>query len=321
MRPPVPADPPAPVATPAPAPTTGPADSATPGPQRAPEGRTRPELRREHIFATADAAGRLLEIGPAHNGILRKRDGYDTKTVDYLDRAGLIDKYKAHANYSPDDIEDVDYVLAPGSSMADVIPDRFDLVCASHVIEHTTSLIDFVNECSRLLAPGGVLALVVPDHRFTFDRFRERSSIGRVIDSSLAPPPVHSVGTLTDFALHAVKHRGTTSWAPQHRGSYSWVNDAQEVRRIADSATSGRYVDVHNWVFSPHHLRLMLHHLAELGYIDLREAYWHDTIGHEFFINLTREAAGPGLSLHELVDLADAERRGLDAPEWEPGSA
>ncbi len=189
------------------------------GPRRADEGRSRGDIRREHIFATAERSGQLLEIGPAHNGILRKRDGYDTRTVSYLDRAGLIDKYKAHANYSPDDIEEVDYVLAPGAPLADAIPDRFDLVCASHVLEHTTSLIDFVNQCSRLLKPGGVLALVVPDHRFHFDRFRERTSIGTVIDAHLAPTPLHTVGTLTEFSLYAVKHRGSTSWAPAHRGS------------------------------------------------------------------------------------------------------
>nr|WP_284289054.1 hypothetical protein [Angustibacter aerolatus] len=47
-------------------------------------------------------------------------------------------------------------------------------------------------------------------------------------------------------------------------------------------------------MFSPHHLRLMLRDLADLGYVEVREAYWHDTIGHEFFVNLTvRSEPGP----------------------------
>ena len=57
--------------------------------------------------------------------------------------------------------------------MLKAIDERFDLVLASHVLEHTTSLIDFLNECTPLLADNGVLALVVPDHRYCFDRFRE----------------------------------------------------------------------------------------------------------------------------------------------------
>ncbi|WP_460445738.1 class I SAM-dependent methyltransferase [Angustibacter aerolatus] len=279
-------------------------------------------MRRQHLFATADPSGSALEIGPAHNGILRKRDGYDSRTVDYLDRAGLIEKYKAHENYSPDDIEDVDYVLPPGAKMADVIDDRFDLVLASHVIEHTTSLIDFLNECTRLLRPGGVLALVVPDHRYCFDRFRERSSLGSVVDAALHPRAVHTVGTLTEFSINAVKHRGTTSWAPRHRGAYTFAHSPQDVRRHAASALGDGYVDVHHWVFSPHHLRLMLRDLADLGYVEVREAYWHDTIGHEFFVNLTvRSELGPDdPSRQELVTLADAELRSLDVPVWEPAT-
>jgi SAM-dependent methyltransferase len=290
------------------------------GPRRAKDGESRLDLRRAQIFATAERHGAALEIGPAHNGILPKREGFDTKTVDYLDRAGLIDKYKAHDNYSPDDIEEVDFVLPPGAAMGDIIKTRFDLVLASHVLEHTTSLVDFLNECTRLLQPGGVIALVVPDHRFCFDRFRERSSLGSVIDAHLEPHEVHTVGTLTEFAVNAVKHRGTTSWAPVHAGRYSWVNGESDIDRIRRSATSGRYVDVHHWVFTPNHLRLLLHDLRTLGYIEVAEAHFHDTVGHEFFINLSRESQGPGLSREELVGLSDDELRSLDVPEWESGA-
>lgn len=288
------------------------------GPQARVEGQTRLETRRDNVFATASRDSSALEIGPAHNGVLRKREGFHTKTVDYLDRAGLVEKYQGFQQYSADDIEEVDFVLAPGAAMGEVIAERFDVVLASHVLEHTTSLIDFINECSRLLNPGGVLALIIPDHRFCFDRFRDRSSLGSVIDASLDPTPVHTIGTLTEFALNAARHRGTTSWAPGHRGQYSLVNDEQAIKRIRASASSGSYVDVHHWVFSPHHLRLMLHDLADLGYISLRENHWHDTVGHEFFVNLTAESAGSGLTRPELIDLADAELRSLDVPEWEP---
>jgi len=278
---------------------------------------SRLELRRQNIFATADRSAQALEIGPAHNAILAKRDGFNARTVDYLDRDGLVDKYKDFAQYSMDDIEEVDYVLAPGAAMADVIGDRFDIVLASHVIEHTTSLIDFVNECAKLLRPGGTLALVVPDHRYCFDRFRERSAISSVIDASLDPKPVHTVGTLTEFGLYAVRHRGTTSWAPAHRGKYTFAHDMDAVRAQAASATTGTYVDVHHWIFSPNHLRLLLHDLADLGYISLRESHFGDTVGHEFFLNLTAESAGSGLTRSELLDLADEELRSLDVPEWE----
>jgi SAM-dependent methyltransferase len=270
------------------------------------------------VFRSVSRSGAALEIGPAHNAILPKRDGFHTRTVDYLDRAGLIEKYKDFKQYSPDDIEDVDYVIPAGAAMSDVIDDRFDLVLASHVLEHSISLIDFINDCTNLLTPGGVLSLVVPDHRYCFDRFRERSSIGRVIDTSLHSPSVHTVGTLTEFSLNAVRHRGTTSWSAGHTGRYRFVHDLAAVEANAERARGGTYIDVHNWVFSPNHLRLMLQDLQALGLIRVREVAFQDTIGHEFFLNLTVGGAGTGLGRDALVVLADAEQAVGDDPVFEP---
>jgi len=284
----------------------------------APEATPRLEVRREFIFRTADPAGTILEVGPAHNPILPKRDGFRTRNVDYLDRDGLVAKYRAFKQYRPDDIEEVDYVIPAGGSMPEVIPERFDLVLASHVLEHSISLIDFVNDCSRLLAPGGVLSLVVPDHRYCFDRFRERSSIGRVIDASITRPTVHTVGTVTEHALFRVTHRGRTSWPAGHPGAYRFVNELDDVTEQAARARGDTYMDVHNWVFSPNHLRLLLHDLASLGLIAVREAAFQDTIGHEFFLNLTADGPGSGLTREELVSRADAEQRTMDIPAFEP---
>ena len=271
------------------------------------------------MFRTADRSGTALEIGPAHNPILSKRDGFHTKIVDYLDRTGLVEKYKDFKQYSPDHIEDVDYVIPAGASMPDVIDERFDLVLASHVLEHSISLIGFLNDCTNLLAPGGVLSLVVPDHRYTFDRFRERSSIGRVIDTSRERRTVHTVGTLTEFSMYAVKRRGATSWSASHAGRYTFVHDLDAIEANAARAEGETYIDVHNWVFSPHHLRLMLLDLQVLGLISVREAAFQDTIGHEFFLNLTVDGPGPGLSREALIVLADAEQR-VDVPVFEPAS-
>ena len=285
-----------------------------PSPNVAPRVRSRLETRREFVFRTSHPGCRILEIGPAHNSILPKRDGYDTRIVDYLDRSGLVEKYRDFRQYSPDSIEDVDYVLPAGAHLSNVIDERFQLVLASHVLEHTISLIDFLNDCSRLLAPGGVVTFVVPDHRYCFDRFRERSSIARVIDTALAPPSVHTIGTLTDFTLNAVKHRGTTSWEPGHRGTYEFVHDLDAVRANAVRAAGPDYVDVHNWIFSPNHLRLLLYDLHSLDYVSLREVAFQDTVGHEFFLTLSPDGAGPGLTREQLIVLADEDEAARDRP-------
>jgi len=278
---------------------------------------SRLELRRKCIFDGRSPDSRVLEIGPAHNPILPRRDGFNTENVDYLDRAGLVDKYTLFDQYDPNDIEEVDWVLAPGAKMSDVIADRFDIVLASHVLEHTTSMIDFLNECGALLAPDGRVALVVPDKRFTFDRFRERSSLGRVIDVHLDPPAVHSVGTTADFRMNGVRRKGRSAWAARSAGGYSPLHPVEKVMQYLEQAEhQASYIDMHNWIFTPNYLRLLLFDLEALGYIGLREETFHPTVGHEFFLNLSPSGTGPGLTRQELVDLADAELRTLDVPTW-----
>jgi hypothetical protein len=190
-------------------------------------------------------------------------------------------------------------------------------VVASHVIEHTTSLIDFVNECASLLVADGRIALVVPDKRFTFDRFRQRSPLGSIIDMHLDPRPVHTVGTMADFALNAVNLEGRASWEFGHRGAYTSVYGLDLVRKqVADAERQDSYIDMHHWVFTPNHLRLLLADLEALGYIGVREESFHPTVGHEFFLNLSPTGHGPGLTRHQLLTLADDELRSLDAPAW-----
>ena len=276
-------------------------------------GLSRLDVRRKCVLADSGPDPLILEIGPAHNAILPKREGYKTRTVDYLDRAGLIERYKDFSQYDPDDIEDVDYVLAPGAAMADVITERFDLVVASHVIEHTTSMIDFLTECTKLLAPGGTLALVVPDHRYCYDRFRERASLSRVIDASLNPPPVHTMGAVIEERINASRHRNTTAWLPGHQGTYTFVHPLSSVIDSGEDARKAdRYIDTHNWVATPHHLRLLVQDLHDLGFTTLREVSFHDTVRHEFFLNLSAEGPGTGLSREHLMALSDEERRSLD---------
>jgi SAM-dependent methyltransferase len=192
--------------------------------------------------------------------------------------------------------------------MADTVGEQFDLVVASHVLEHSTSIIDFVNECAKLLRPGGRLVFVVPDKRFCFDRFRERSSLGAVIDASLQPTDRHSLGTLTDLSVNAVARGRSIAWSPSKSGSFRKVHDLEHARvTMPTAAAGGSYVDVHHWVFTPHHLRLLFADLAELGYIALRETMFHETVDFEFYIALSADGPGPELSRAQLVAKADAE--------------
>jgi hypothetical protein len=158
----------------------------------------------------------------------------------------------------------------------------------------------------------------VPDQRFTFDRFRQRSPLGPIIDLHLDPRPVHTVGTMADFAMNAVNLEGRASWEFGHSGTYKPVYGLDLVKQqVATAGRQDSYIDMHHWVFTPNHLRLLLADLHALGFISVREETFHPTVGHEFFLNLSPTGEGPGLSRQELLTLADDEVRSFDPPNWQ----
>ena len=97
------------------------ASGGRPGDDRTAEARVRgPEVADSRCGATS-CSGRPIGPGrPSRSGrpttrSCRSVTGSATKTVDYIDRAGLVEKYRDFKQYSPDDIEDVDYVIPAGA--------------------------------------------------------------------------------------------------------------------------------------------------------------------------------------------------------------
>lgn len=291
------------------------------GPVPSVPGKSNIEVRRDCAFATADRAGKILEIGPAHHATMSRTEGFDTRNADHTDQAGLLEKYRHDPNVDVSRIEEVDYVLTPGVPMAETIQERFELVVAAHVLEHSTSLVTFINDCLDLLQPGGTLALTVPDHRFCFDRFRERTSLAAAIDAARRNPGVHSVGTQTDMVLNVVRRENAIAWGPASGGRYTWIHNFEDAVKLAADMSEEAYVDTHHWVFTPHHLRLLLHDLHATGYLKGREAFFHDSVGCEFYINLQVEGPGPNLTRAELVERSDAERRYATVGRFAPSIA
>lgn len=258
----------------------------------------------EHL----DMRGTGLEIGPSHNPLLLKAEGHDIRIADHLDQAGLIAKYDGVRPTGR--IEHVDYVLNAGR-LTDSIPDRFDYILASHVAEHTVCLISFLQDCEALLDPRGVLSLALPDRRYCFDRFRERTSLGRVIDTYRQRPAVHSEGSVIEHNLNMVTKDGAVAWFDQAPGDFSFRVPVDLVLQRAATAARGEYIDTHNWVLTPHHFRLLLADLHALGFVGLREHSFLDTIDHEFFVTLSVDGQGPQQGRAELLTLAFGE---LDTP-------
>lgn len=68
--------------------------------------------RHEKVMAGLKRDGPGLEIGPSHNPIAPKREGYNVHILDHLDQKALREKYADHGQYGVivDNIEEVDFV-------------------------------------------------------------------------------------------------------------------------------------------------------------------------------------------------------------------
>src|SRR5207248_1694767 len=168
----------------------------------------------------------------------------------------------------------------------------YDWIIGSHVLEHTTDLIGFLNDCDSLLKKDGVLSLAVPDKRYCFDRFRPLTGIGRVIDAARNPQKIHSAGTAAEYFLTVVSKGDRIAWNAAEKGEFKLVHSLEQAKQaIRDINERGSYLDVHEWCFTPTSFRLMMRDLFELGFIRLRELAFHPFQGSEFYIALSRLGA------------------------------
>ena len=251
-----------------------------------------------------------LEIGPLHRPVAPKRRGFDVDILDHASRADLQRKYGKDPNVDVSVIEDVDYV-SDGRSMTDVIskPGHYDWIIASHVIEHSPDLLGFLLDCESMLKPKGKLVLAVPHRRFCFDATRPLASTGQVLDAHRARRTRHTFGTMFDYWSEFSSYGGLTAWSEGQVGSlvrtysdrYAW----EEAKATAEATI---YCDAHAWVFMPASFRLIVETLHGLGLLGLREESYHPTVGCEFFVTLSRDGSGPGLSTDGLRRLCEEEQ-------------
>lgn len=264
--------------------------------------------RKERVLASIDRNGVGIEIGPSHDPIAPKREGFNVHIIDHASREELLWKYHEHPIAS-DRIEEVDFIWK-GQSYADLVgkTTHYDWVIASHLIEHTPDLIAFLRDCESLLKDDGVLSLVIPDKRFTFDRFRPITGLARVIDSHFAGNKIHSAGACAEYFMNVAGKDHKLSWDARARGDYVFLHSAQYARSmIPEVREKGSYLDIHNWCFVPHSFRLLVNDLYTLGFTNLREVTFEADEGWEFYVALGRHGKGPDKSRLELLRAIDAE--------------
>jgi hypothetical protein len=101
------------------------------------------------------------------------------KFADYSTTQELKARAASNPQHSAYFVVDVDYVVRDVGWTA--VPEDFDWICASHVIEHVPNMVGWLQTLGAKLNDNGVLFLVIPDRRYTFDIHRPETSLGKIL--------------------------------------------------------------------------------------------------------------------------------------------
>ena len=264
-------------------------------------------LMRAHAPKTA----KFLEIGPSFSPVAAKRDGYNVYTVDKATRADLIANF-----YGPDrsalaKIEEVDFVWTSHDLLDDVSAEHrnsFDVVIASHVLEHIPNPVRFLRTLQRLLKPGGYVTLALPDKRYCFDYFRPLTTTGAWLEAYDRDDHVHSRRTLFEYFSTVAAQNLAISWNRQklevEATTFSGraLSDAFEDFEASKGREDKSYRDCHAWVLTPMTVSLLINELHALGLIGLVPVFVSATRNTEFFVHL-RYAERRAIDVHERMQL------------------
>jgi len=262
---------------------------------------------RQHIRSEVTKQMVGLEIGPSYAPILPKAEGYRTLVIDHTDAAALRAKYAGIPGVDVARVEEVDAIDDGGEfSLLDDTGAGFDYIVASHVFEHVTDPIHFLQRCARALKPAGRLYLLVPDRRFCFDFLRPVSTAGQMLAAYLEGRRLHGPAALFDHNAYVSTRNGAIVWAETSPGVLAFAHDARQGYAAA-TAASRDYVDAHAWVFTPSSFRLIVEECRALGLVGLGEAFFHPSIGCEFFAVLSPAEAGRAADRMALAQSAVAE--------------
>lgn len=250
---------------------------------------TVPFDRATTLIENLDLEKQGLEIGPLDKPIVPK-NGTAVLYADHLPTDELREKYRGHKLVSSDLIQGVDIVVGPAGIRDAVGSRRFNYVVASHVIENIPNPLGWLNEIYGFLEPGGILSLAIPDKRYCFDRLRGLTTAadwaGAWLQKTTKPTPAQ----ILDALSNEVNHDGDITWlANIGPDELTHARHPREALRIAVEAfESNKYFDVHCWVFTPASFCDLLRRLSIFGLLNFYVANFHDSVGHEFFIQLRK---------------------------------
>ena len=220
---------------------------------------------------------RILELGPSISPMAPRSAGWNVTVVDHATTEELVEKYRHDVTVNVANIEHVDHVWR-GGKLHDAVPTQlhgtFDVLIASHVIEHIPDPVAFLKSAEHLLHPAhGVLALAVPDKRWCFDYFKQVSTTGQMLNAHRLGAQRHSAATRFDSSAYVAFDGDRSSWGREPLPNLylpDTLDHAFQEFQAWSPDPDAPYVDCHAWHFTPASFELLILELGSVGLSD-----WH----------------------------------------------
>jgi SAM-dependent methyltransferase len=236
---------------------------------------------------------KILEIGPSYSPIAPRSVGWDSRSLDHATQSELREKYRGQQNI--DRIEPVDYVWRGGPLESAVPKDEhatFDVVIASHVLEHMPDPLGFFQSVAILLKPEGLLSIALPDKRRCFDFFRPLTTTANYLAAHAERRTRHSAAILFEYSAYSVSESDFITWDARLVGDFNLfhsVASAYKYMQVAQRPDESQpYEDCHATTYTPSSFALIVLELGAIQLMPFRIERSYPTAGCEFFITLRR---------------------------------
>lgn len=267
-----------------------------------------------------NTGGLGLEIGPHVDPMFRKSRGDRVRYLETRSTGDLRQAMRA-AGRDPAIVEDIDYVLDRGQTLAENVGGtKFDWVASSHVLEHIPDFVGHLHDVASVLKPGGVYAAIVPDRNFCFDCLKPQASLGEVLQAHLERRQVPSVASNIDELRYGVRPEGIKigGWTADQAGGRlvpKFPGWQARVRAILETGGQEARPDLwagHSWRFDPVGFTQILADLARLDLLPLHLAELKPTYNMDFIAILKLGEAVNAAAIDALCQRLALEYRPPD---------
>jgi SAM-dependent methyltransferase len=252
------------------------------------------DLRHRALAGIDLNARRILEIGPLNRPLVPRSGAYQVYYADHCDTASLRKKYSANISVPVEDICEVDFDLSalPLARLGETV-ERFDVIVASHVIEHVPDLVGWLHDTAECLNPDGLLALVVPDKRYTFDIFRRETETWMLDEAYQEGRSRPSLRQVVEHFTNVVAANAGALWKDRaSQAEFRPSTSIEAIEGLFKAHRRGDYIDVHCWIVTPERFRALMQHVMGTYGVPLREHHFEETISGqlEFYAQYRKNA-------------------------------